>query len=120
MSGDSTRDVLNTGLNIVTNVGTGGLVGYDENGFSMSSGVLGAPVEKGLKDVTGATAAEEANKIAREQVEAEREQVMNDRKMQQQTNYRNQLAASRSASAARRRQAQASGGLGNEVDFLGL
>lgn len=108
---------------------TGGFVGYQDGKFG-ASGVSSDM----LKDVTGATAAEEANKLARQQFEEAKAEADAQRVEQQAQTGRDQIRQSQMAAAARSTASSrsankatassASGGgltLGeDEKDFLGL
>lgn len=56
---------------VAANVFTAGLVGVNEDG-QVDAGLTSRGVYQGLKDVTGATAAEEANNIAKQQIDAQK------------------------------------------------
>lgn len=112
-------DVLNVGLQI----GTAGFVGYGEEGFQ------GGYSAEAIKEVTGANAAEEANKLAREQFEEETAQALEDRQNQITQNRQRQTQASQTAGAVRNRSTTSNSSsssttntsnLGGETDFLGL
>lgn len=124
--------ILDSTINYATTIFTGGSVGFDDDGFGTSSGVISdggdSLVKKPIKDLTGATAAEEANEDARKRFEEEKAVAADQKKQNQAQSAANQLAASRSASSAR-------GGVSNpsssgqsrfsnlgsdESDFLGL
>ena len=119
-------------LNVVTQVGTGGLVGYEDG--KLTSGVTTNVVTDGLKEITGAKAAEEANQIARQQIDdakAARQKEIDEAKAR---TAREQMQASRSAASNRKAgggrstgergngaSSQALSKLGSdEQDFLGL
>lgn len=72
---------------VAANVFTYGLVGVNEDG-QLDAGLISRGVEAGLrdtgkflKDVTGATAAEEANNIAKQQIDAQK-QALEEQKRQ--------------------------------------
>jgi uncharacterized Ntn-hydrolase superfamily protein len=69
------QDILNIGLN----VSTGGLVGFEADNGGVGAGVTGEVAIDGIKEVTGVNAAEEANKLQREQFETEQENIAKDR-----------------------------------------
>ncbi len=75
MGGGSVAGVKLPSLREVTdvaaNVFTAGLVGVNEDG-QVDAGLTSRGVYQGLKDVTGATAAEEANNIAKQQIDAQK------------------------------------------------
>ena len=56
---------------VAANVYTAGLFGVNEDG-QLDAGLTSRGVEAGLKDVTGATAAEEANNIAKQQIDEQK------------------------------------------------
>lgn len=56
---------------VVANIQTAGLVGVDDND-QLGAGITSRGVYQGLKDVTGATAAEEANNIAKQQIDEQK------------------------------------------------
>jgi len=107
-------------LNIATQYVTVGLVGYDKKGFK--AGVT----TEGVKEVTGANAAEEANDMARQQAEEAKAAGLQDRANAQLQNQQNQIAASNAATAARkttgapRSSTKTSTPIGDTTDFLGL
>lgn len=127
--------LLDQVINAGTQVVSGGLVGYQ--GGQVTSGVTTNVVKDTLKEVTGAKAAEEANALAREQFETQRNAALNAREEARARTARDQLAASRLAASNRRRgsvnnankgqagdnqfQSQSVSLLGSdEQDFLGL
>ena len=57
---------------VAANIFTGGLVGVNEDD-QLEAGIVARNTYQGLKDVTGATAAEEANNIAKQQIDAQKE-----------------------------------------------
>lgn len=118
-----------------TQIATGGLVDYNPGENKIKGGVVTDTVVKGLKDISGASAAEEANKQARKQFEAEKQARLNQEKEAQARTARDQMAASRRAASVRKSgkgksSASKGAGLGNsqavsnlgsdEKDFLGL
>lgn len=123
MSGGTGSGFLDETIGVLTNISTGGLVGFGEEGFK--GGVTGKPIIEGTKEVTGANAAEEANEVAREQFEASKVAAEQDRLKSQKQSEVTQIAASRGAGRAR---SNVSGnastgstiGGGNQTDFLGL
>lgn len=123
------QDTVNDVVNIGTQIGTGGLLGYGDDGFEMgySSKLAYGAAEEPLKEITGAKAAEEANELARKQIEETKAQAEQDRANAQNANAQRQLQLSRSAAATRGGGSIRSTGLmsGNnlgsdERDFLGL
>lgn len=112
---------LDDTLNILTNISTGGLAGFGEGGFK--AGVTGKPLVEGTKDVTGASAAEEANEQARDQFEQSKVQAEEDRLKSQQQDTQTQIAASRGAGRVRSSvsdSASTGPAVGGGKDFLGL
>lgn len=136
------RSFLETVGNVVTNVTTGGLVGVDAEG-SLSGGVTGTPITKGLenvakgaegflKEVTGANAAEEANKLDREMFEQSKLDAIKQREAATAMKAQNDMASSKLAAGSESNSNSSSSsknsffsryGLGNQgiqKDFLGL
>lgn len=114
-------------VNVGTQVGTGGLAGYGDGKFG--PGIVGTEVVSGIKEVTGAKAAEQANKLAREQFEQTKVDAEAARVQAQQNTATSQMQKSNIAGAARsaRVSSKNSGqpvgsySLGSdEKDFLGL
>lgn len=82
-------------------------------------------VTYGLKEITGANAAEEANRLAAEQIEQQRQAALDQRQEDQDARERDARTASRRAASVRstsaRRGGSRFGNLGfDEADFLGL
>lgn len=120
-------------LDIVANAFTFGALGFksdakDDGLFGVTKGVSTETAIGGLKDITGATAAEQANADATARFEAEKAATDKARKDAQSVSAANQLNKSRSAASSR-------GGVSNpstsgqsrfsnlgsdESDFLGL
>lgn len=122
-------DVANWGVNTMTV----GLLGYEDGkiGNGVATNALregGRAAVSGLKEVTGATAAEEANAQARAQYEQARADAEAARVEQQNRIAQSEIAKSRSAQRSRSTQSRSrtSGGYGSfsisqdEQDFLGL
>lgn len=124
-------DIVNYGIQ----ASTGGWLGY-ENG-KISNGVTtnvakstGQAVVSGIKEVTGAKAAEEANKMARDQFESAKADAEKARQDQIAQNAKDQMQQSQQAAAARVTAASRSSNKGtavgglilgqDEKDFLGL
>lgn len=109
-------------LNVVTNISTSGLVGYNDKGFK--AGVTGKPIVEGTKEITGAKAAEEANQLAREQFLQSVEQAKKDREESIVIGQRNQISASQDAATARSKiktnTTKSVDKIGDVTDFLGL
>ncbi|MCK4518202.1 hypothetical protein KAT92_05460 [Candidatus Babeliales bacterium] len=113
-------------LNVALQGATFGTLGVSEEGVGL--GVVGEAGASALKDITGVTAAEDANKIAREQFETEQAAIETERETAQADSAQAQLKASRLAGTARKtstrtstgRSAQGSQLIGDERDFLGL
>ena len=124
---DSGNSVFESFVDIAAQTLSGGVVGYksDGGGFG-ASGIT----TKGLKEVTGAKAAEEANEMAREQAEEAKAQILKDREDAKNLNAADQLAKSRKASTVRSTATSRSSSSvgrssinnlgGEERDFLGL
>lgn len=62
---------LNEVADVTANVLTGGLIGVNDDD-QLEAGIVARNTYQGLKDVTGATAAEEANNIAKQQIDAQK------------------------------------------------
>ena len=133
MSSDNGPGVLDDALNAFTNFTTFGTVGFDKDNlkFSTDKGVnrnlLKKPTTSALKDLTGATAAEEANRQKQARFEEEKAARAQQRVEDIATHERNQVTASRLAGANRKTTNRSSRGtsrassLGtDESDFLGL
>jgi len=119
--------------NYTVQTSTGGLLGYQDG--KIGNGVttnyyreVGRGLRDGVKDITGATAAEEANAQARAQYEQARRDAEAARVEQQNRIAQSEIAKSRSAQRSRSTQnrSRTSGGYGSfsisqdEQDFLGL
>jgi len=113
-------------VDVATQIGTGGLVGYKSDDGGLGAGLFGKPLVKGAKEITGAAAAEEANELARQQLEEERATALKEREEARAQTAREQLKASRGAAASRRGgqtltgTRTGAGTIGDEEDFLGL
>lgn len=127
-SGGTGINAIDSTLDVVSNAFTLGTVGFGKEGFSTDKGfykedVGGATVD-GIKEVTGANAAEEANEFAREQAEEAKVQADNDRKTSIKQNERRQVSASRSAGRTRKGSSNSSPNssstTGGGQDALGL
>jgi hypothetical protein len=94
---------LEAALNIATNIGTAGTVGYGEDGFGVKSGFATGSALDITKEITGANALEEANRLAREQVTEEKARETQRREDVRSQTARDQLQASRSAASVRGR-----------------
>ena len=101
MSSGGGNSLFESLVDVGLQVGTAGLVGVKSEEGGLSAGVTGKPVVKGVKDVTGATAAEEANKLARDRFEQERADIVTARGEAKSQTAADQLAASRQAGGAR-------------------
>lgn len=129
--GGSGNSVFEDIVNVVTQVSTGGLVGFESDKGGLTGGVTTRGVvnvvEPVIKDITGATALEEANRQARSRFEEEKAAALKQRKEVKSDTARQQLIASRLAAGVRRG-GGAAGGKGSratklgsdESDFLGL
>lgn len=123
-------DFLETVLDVATNVGTFGTIGYDDGKFG--KGLNSEFIVDTLKDITGASAVEEANAQAEKRVNDEKQRDLERRKEAKNQSGRNQIRLSRLAGRGRgggRTAASTSGGIGgsrfsqlgdDEQDFLGL
>lgn len=111
-------DIANTGVQTVT----AGILGVDRDG------VKGGETVKGLKEVTGARAAEKANDFARQQFEEQKAAAEAERLESQKQQGRDQMVQSMKAGAARnatknsvnKGTAISGSNLGDQQDFLGL
>jgi len=125
--GDPISKAVTNFIDISTQIATGGLAGFDDSNFGR--GVTGDVIKEGVKEITGATAAEDANRQARERFDEEKARALAQRKESQAQTARQQLIASRLAAGVRRGSKEAGTGttksksstLGSdESDFLGL
>ena len=113
-------------LDVGLQVGTSGIVGYKSDDGGLGAGIIGQPIVDVTKEVTGASAAEEANKQARERFEQEKADTLTARAEVKAQTAADQLAASRGAAGARAGRtstgttSRASNLGGDERDFLGL
>jgi len=108
-------------INLVANASTGGLLGYEKGGFK--AGVTGQPIMEGTKEITGAKAAEEANKMAREQFDKSVVDANTDRQNAIKQKQNNQINASLNAGQARstaNKKTNTTKPLGDVTDFLGI
>jgi len=131
MCGSSENSVFENVIDTVLQVGTLGTLGFNGEDDSITGGVIEKGVEKGregLKIVTGAAAAEQANELARSQFEEEKANRLREREAAREQNTLEQLELSRRSGAARRPTGSKSSipsnrfsNLGDtEGDFLGL
>lgn len=130
MSGDSFFGDIKEGFknplvgvgNLLLQAGTGGTIGLGKDGIK--AGITGQAAIDGVKEVTGAAAAEEANALARDQFEQNQQAALDDRQNAITQNNRRQVAASNAAGSARSNSNQGgtsgSQKIGNVSDFLGL
>lgn len=123
--GNFFENLLTDTINYTSQYFSAGLVGYGQDG--VKTGVTGTAGVNGLKEITGAKAAEDANKMAREQFEQARDDAQAERAEAIRQTGREELQKSRIAGAARN--ARTSSGKGSygsfslgedERDFLGL
>lgn len=70
---------LNEVADVAANIFTGGLIGVNDDD-QLEAGIVARNTYQGLKDVTGATAAEEANNIAKQQIDAQKEALEEQKK----------------------------------------
>lgn len=130
---DFLEDPIGSIVNLGVNISSFGTVGYNSSdGLTTDDGFwkkAGDATYKGLKDVSGATAAEEANKQARLQFEEAKLQGLKDRQEAIASKNRDDLIASRLAGGSRTSPGNSKGStktsiyskLGSdERDFLGL
>lgn len=120
MCGGDTAEQI---ADVTTQLHTLGIVGFEGGGFK--KGVVTEAGISGLKEVTGAKAAEEANQMAREQLEKEKATAQQEREEARAQTAAEQLVASRQAGGVRRGTVGGSfkssfGGDTDERDFLGL
>lgn len=130
-------DPIGGTINAVTNVATMGTVGYQDGRFATSEGIVtktGVEGLRGVKQITGAQAAEDANNLARQQFDQQKIDAERARLEAQDQDMKNQIQQSRSAAgrgggasgAGRSSASRASTAISNsklgqdERDFLGL
>ena len=111
-------------INIATQAHTLGILSYEKEKGGLTGGGV---TMRGVKEITGAAAAEDATKAQREQMEADKERMLMERENAKMQNAADQLSKSRQASAVRTRTSGPSTGptsmniLGSdERDFLGV
>ena len=128
MSTGGGNSFLESALDIGINVATGGGFGYKDDKGGVTWGEILGPTMEGIKEVTGAKAAEEANEDARKRFTEEKANAEQKRKDNQALSARDELQKSRSAGNARGG-VKSSASKGNsrfsdlgtdEQDFLGL
>lgn len=109
-------------LNVATQISSFGLVGFGDKG--VKKGVVSDVGIKGVKDITGATAAEEANQMARDQFEQQTAATKQDRLNAQTANKNANIAASNGVGAMRstgtKNNKSSSANIGDVKDFLGI
>jgi len=128
--GNIVGEVANAGVQATT----GGFVGFDAQNGTLKEGVT----TNAIKDVTGATAAEEANKMAAKQFDDAKKTALKAQQEAKARTARDQMSASRLAASSRKSGAgrtssnkSSNGGGGalaatnsklgtDEQDFLGL
>lgn len=123
MSQGNQTSFLDDALNILVQSTSGGIIGFGEDGFR--KGVATDAALDATKELTGAAAAEEANNLAREQFEADKERLDQQRTNQLSENERRQVQLSRGAPGARTQGSSTGGNTSTSVsnleqDFLGL
>lgn len=123
MSSGTGISVLDEAISATTNAFTYGTVGYGKNGIKKGV-VLQAGVD-GLKEVTGAAAAEDANEMAREQAEIDRNEKLAVREQEIAGQERTAVARSRKAyqgtvGNTSNNTSSATSTVNNSTDFLGL
>lgn len=127
MSTGGGNNFLESALDVTLQVGTGGGFGYRADKGGITFGEVLGPTIEGLKEVTGAKAAEEANEDARKRFEEEKVAAEQQRADQIAQSAANELIKSRSAASTRggvsgssRGQSRFSSLGSDEQDFLGL
>ena len=130
------NSLLESMADVALQTATAGFAGY-KGDEGVGLGVKGKLAKKGvgaigegLKEVTGAAAAEEANKLARQQMEENKAQMLQERENLKAQNAARQIAASRQAASVRSTSTGPRGATtrtslksnlgGDERDFLGL
>ena len=122
------NSVLESVVDVALQTGTLGLVGYKDEEGGFAPGVVTKESVGLLKDVTGATAAEEANEMARDAARKEREARLQEREDIRAQTTAEQIRLSQQAGGVRSRAGAGTGvatglqmsNLGGERDFLGL
>lgn len=120
--GNFFENVFADGLNGALQTVTMGLVGFEDGKISngASTNLLkkaGKGTASGLKEVTGAKAAEQANELAREQFETAQADAL---KAREQAIYQQGVDQVRQSNLAGRVRNTGTQKLGDEKDFLGL
>ncbi len=117
------QDIINIGANAFT----GGAVGFEADNGGFGKGVVLDATVDAIKEITGATAQEEATQQQRDQFDTEQANIKRDREDALAQKSANQLAKSNRAGGARRGRSKSSSntsanttvGAGGK-DFLGL
>jgi len=114
-------------VDVITNIATGGLVGYDSEAGGFRAGGLTHALDEGLGEITGRNLAREQANKAGEAVQREdaarRTQMLNEQMQREQEDRAASSGARaiRSSAAARSRgTAMRANTLSDETDFLGL
>ena len=114
-------------INVFTQASTFGAVGFEADNGGITSGVTTDFIGEGVKEVTGVNAAEDANKLAREQFEQNKADILAAKEDERRQNAADQLKSSNLAAGVRRRSSKSTVGAGSsstvgtgEKDFLGL
>lgn len=124
MGGGTGIGFLDDAISLGTNIATGGLVGYGDGGFK--AGVTGQIGVNVAKDLTGATAAEEANEMAKQQFKEEKENRLKDRNDSILAEQNAQIQASNAGPSASKKSNKnttnkvSTTPIGDNKDFLGL
>lgn len=124
MCGGGNSNILTGLADAAVQLSSGGLVGYDaDNG--VVAGEIGGRLLQGTKELTGAQAAEDANTLAREQIEEQKATALQLREEAKAQTAAEQLATSRQAAGAARGTASSTGSRAGstqleERDFLGI
>lgn len=119
---EDVKKIGNTIADVAVQGSTFGLLGYEDG--KLGTGVSGDLIVDTTKEITGANAAEEANRIARQQFEEDRARLAQQRADSLAADEQEQIRRSRGAGRAR-------GGVGasnsdrlntasQDMDFLGL
>jgi len=118
------NSIFEDAINVVLQGSTAGIASFDQGRIKGEGLTM-----KGIKEVTGAKAAEDANKLARQQMEEAKAQALQDRENARAQNAADQLAKSRQAGGLRRTTGSSNiagtssvnmlGG-GDEEDLLGI
>lgn len=120
MSQGSGTNIFEDFINMGTQIATLGTLGFDQNGFK------GGVTVDATKEITGAAAAEEANKLARQQYEEQKAALEEQRQNKINQDKNNQIAASNASTSNKSSSSTSATGVVNtynnpgQTDFLGL